>query len=220
MDIFEAMRERHSVRSYTGKRIDDGTAAALRAEIDEINRRSGMNFQLNINEPHGFEGTFAMYGRFDGVTDYIVAAGREGADVEVGYYGESLVLSAQMLGLNSCWVARTYNEKSAKYDLRDGEKLYSVISLGYGKNAGVPHISKKPAEVSNANKSSPEWFADGVAAALLAPSAMNRQNFFFELSSDGETVIPKVGDGPFDGVDMGIAQYHFDIGSGRKNFGK
>lgn len=220
MDIYEAALARHSVRSYTDEKIDEKAAAKLREAIEAVNLESGMNFQLNLDEPEGFSEAFAMYGRFDGVTDYIAVVGPEGMDVEAGYYGEKLVLEAQMLGICSCWVARTFNEKKAKYTLRPGDKLYVVISLGYGVDAGKPHISKKAEEVSNADENSPQWFRDGVAASLLAPTAMNRQDFGFELAPDGETVVPKIADGAYGGIDMGIAQFHFDLGSGRRNFNK
>lgn len=31
----------------------------------------------------------------------------------------------------------------------------------------------------------PQWFVNGVNAALLAPTAMNQQKFFFTLQPDG-----------------------------------
>lgn len=30
--------------------------------------------------------------------------------MQIGYYGECLVLKAQELGLNTCWVAMSYNK--------------------------------------------------------------------------------------------------------------
>ncbi len=44
----------------------------------------------------------AHYGEFSGVRNYIAML-----EESCGYYGERLVLLAQQLGLNTCWVAMT-----------------------------------------------------------------------------------------------------------------
>lgn len=41
-------------------------------------------------------------------------------------------------------------------------------------------ISVKIEKVSNLRTDSPEWFRKGVNAALLAPTAVNQQKFFFQ----------------------------------------
>ena len=85
----------------------------------------------------------------------------------------------------------------------------------------------------------PEWFKKGVEAALLAPTAVNQQKFFFRY------IPPKVslsaehrfennsphGDGVhrvkaerkfsligYTKMDLGIAKCHFEIGAGKENF--
>lgn len=51
----------------------------------------------------------AHHGEFSGVRNYIAMIGKKGPTLEesCGYYGERLVLLAQQLGLNTCWVAMT-----------------------------------------------------------------------------------------------------------------
>ena len=65
-------------------------------------------------------------------------------DELVGYYGEKLVLLAQMLGLNTCWVAMTFSKRATKgkCEIRKGEKLVCVLALGYGTNQGITHKIK------------------------------------------------------------------------------
>ena len=60
--------------------------------------------------------------------------GKKGPDLDekCGYYGERLVLKAQQLGLNTCWVAMTYSKVKTAFTVNSGEKLFIVISLGYG----------------------------------------------------------------------------------------
>ena len=215
MDIFEAMKTRHSVRSYTDRPIEAEKAECLQQLIDEINKDTGLHFQLILNEPEGFSGAMAHYGSFSGVKNYFVLAGAKDKDREVGYYGEKLVLAAQMLGLNTCWVALTFNKRKAHYQLNKGEKLHVVISLGYGATQGKEHKSKPVSEISDLNAASPEWYRKGIDAVMLAPTAVNQQKFYFSLDSD--KVKSKAGRGFYTEMDLGIAQYHFDVGSGMNN---
>jgi hypothetical protein len=149
--------------------------------------------------------------------------GPKGEDLEerVGYYGERIVLKAQQLGLNTCWVALTFNKRKAHYVLADGEKLVIVIAIGYGTTQGVPHKSKplgKVAHVSGAG----DWFARGAAAALLAPTAINQQQFWLERDGEDENGMPRVKAvakrGTHARVDLGIVKYRFEQGAGAENF--
>lgn len=214
----EAMKERHSVRQYEDRPLDQNAAAALQEEISACNREGGLHIQLVTNEPKAFDGFMAHYGKFSGVRNYIAMIGKKGPDLEekCGYYGERLVLKAQQLGLNTCWVAMTYSKIKTAFTVADGEKLCIVISLGYGKTNGVPHKSKSADAVAKADGTFPAWFKAGVEAALLAPTAMNQQKFLFTL--DGNRVSAKAGFGFYTKIDLGIARYHFEIGAGKERF--
>ena len=214
MDIFEAIKARHSVRSYTDKTIESEKTAELQRLIDEINAETGLHFQLVTDEPKGFSGMMAHYGSFSGVKNYFVLAGGAKRDRDVGYYGEKLVLAAQMLGLNTCWVALTFNKRKAHYQLNKGEKLHVVISLGYGATQGKEHKSKPVSEIAQLD-GTPDWFRSGIDAVMLAPTAVNQQKFRF-FYEDGK-VKSEAGSGFYTDMDLGIAQYHFDVGSGRLN---
>lgn len=219
MNITEAMKTRHSVRQYKNQPIKAEIISALQTEIDNCNWESGLHIQLVINEPKAFDGFMAHYGKFSGVTNYIALIGKKdsGLDEKCGYYGERLVLKAQELGLNTCWVAMTYNKIKTAFTVEKGEKLCVVISLGYGVTQGVPHKSKGISEVAKAEGDMPDWFKNGVKAALLAPTAMNQQKFMFTLS--GNKVSVKAGMGFYTRLDLGIVKYHFEVGAGKDNFG-
>ena len=218
MDRMEAMQCRHSVRQYEERPVSEEDAAALRAEIEECNRESGLRIQLITKEPKAFSGFRAHYGSFSGVTDYIALVGKKSRDLDekCGYYGERIVLRAQELGLNTCWVALTYQKVPGAYECGKGEKLCIVISLGYGKTQGVAHRSKMPTEVSEYAGARPEWFKRGVEAALLAPTAVNQQQFF--LRGEGNTVRAAAKPGPCSKIDLGIVKYHFELGAGQDSF--
>ena len=83
-----------------------------------------------------------------------------------GYYGEKIVLRAQQLGLNTCWVAMTYSKVKTAFQIAPGEKLCLVIAVGYGTTQGTGHPVKQPEEVSKADSPVPDWFQRGVRAAL------------------------------------------------------
>ncbi len=218
MTITEAMAARHAVRSYDNRKLEPAVTDSLNTLIAECNAESGLHIQLVTDEPKAFDGFMAHYGKFSGVTDYIALIGKKTDDFEekCGYYGEKIALYAQTLGLNTCWVAMTYSKVKSAYKTDAGEKLLMVISLGYGTTQGVPHKSKPAEQVSNITPSSPEWFKNGVAAALLAPTAMNQQKFYFEQS--GNKVNAKQGSGMYTKTDLGIAKYHFEVGAGKENF--
>ncbi|WP_455715728.1 nitroreductase family protein [Anaerosporobacter sp.] len=218
MELLEAMKQRHSVRSYEDKKLDEAKKAAIQKQIDECNRESGLHIQLVTDEPKAFDGFMAHYGKFSGVTNYIAMIGKKGSNLEelCGYYGEKLVLYAQQLGLNTCWVAMSYSKIPGAFQVDSGEKLTVVIALGYGKTQGVEHKSKTVEKVSKVTATMPEWFKNGIEAALLAPTAMNQQKFTFSLEDD--KVSAKPGLGFYSKLDLGIAKYHFEIGAGTNNF--
>ena len=93
------------------------------------------------------------------------------------------MLKCQELGLNTCWVAMTYGKSKA--EIKRGQKLLIIISLGYGKTQGVPHKSKNIAELGKADQGI-EWFDRGMEAVSLAPTAVNQQKFLVELKNGKE----------------------------------
>ncbi len=216
METLELMKQRHSVRQYTDRAIESEKRAALDDMIKKINQNAGLHIQIFYEEPNCFNSMMAHYGKFTGVKNYIALVGKKSASLEetLGYYGEQIVLKAQELGLNTCWVAMTHGKSKA--EISKGEKEVCLISLGYGASSGVPHKSKLLSDVCNHSVEMPDWFLNGMEAALLAPTAMNQQKFFFELRTDG-TVKAACGKGLYTKLDLGIVKYHFEMGSGGKN---
>lgn len=222
----EAIRARHSVRSYADKPIEEEKLAALRRLVAECNSEGGLHIQLVVDSPKAFGSKLVHYGRFSGVRNYFALIGPKGDDLDekLGYYGQKLVLAAQAMGLNTCWVGQTYKKDPDSLQIGNGEKLRCVITLGYGTTQGVSHKVKAAEKVSKTAGNAPEWFRNGVEAALLAPTAMNQQKFTLELTGDNR-VRAKAGWGllskmemTFAMVDLGIVKYSFEVGAGRENF--
>lgn len=218
MDLSKAIKTRHSVRRYQNKPLEAEIISALQAEITVCNQESNLHIQLVTNEPKAFNGFMAHYGKFSGVTNYIAMIGAKSSELaeKCGYFGERLVLKAQQLGLNTCWVAMTYSKIQNAFVMNKGEKLCVIIALGYGETQGTSHKSKAISEVAKADQEMPDWFKNGVKAALLAPTAMNQQKFLFSLS--GNQVSAKAGIGFYSHIDLGIVKYHFEVGAGTEHF--
>lgn len=218
MDLLEAIKTRHSVRSYTDKKIDGEILDQLKKTVDECNSNNGLNIQISLNEPEAFSSFMARYGKFKNVKNYIALIGEKNSQLEekIGYYGEKVALKAQQLGLNTCWVAMTYNKKKCPAKVYPNEKLLMVLALGYGETGGVSHKTKSIEKLSSVNGDMPEWFKKGMEAVQLAPTAMNQQKFRFELN--GNVVKAFSGSGFYAKVDLGIAKYHFEIGAGKNGW--
>ena len=224
MTLQEAITARHSVRKYIDKEIPVDIVTVLQDKIAEYNKVGNLNIQLVLNETRAFTGMLS-YGSFSGVRNYFVMVGKKGADLDerVGYYGEQLVLLAQTLGLNTCWVGLSYRKVPEAYNVGKDEKLACMIALGYGETQGVSHKIKTVEQVSNASDITPSWFKKGVEAALLAPTAVNQQKFSFKyvgMSNNRHQVRAKKGFSMigYTQIDLGIAKYHFEIGAGKDNF--
>lgn len=216
MTLYEAVFARHSVRRFTDREIEPEKAEILQKKIDEINGKTGLNFSLCLNEPEAFMANKPSYGSFAGCRNYFVLAAAKGRDEDIGYYGEELVLLSQTLGLNTCWVALTFEKNKVPVKLADGEKICDVIALGYGQTQGVPHKSKPVDKLCKIKGEAPDWFMKGMEAAALAPTAINQQRFI--ISCDDGRVSAKALFGPCSKTDLGIVKYHFELGAGKDNF--
>ena len=216
-NVAQLMQARHSVRQYLDTPIPEEVRRVLDDYAAALNAESGLHIQIVYDEPVCFNSRMAHYGRFRGCANYIALIGRESADLEekCGYFGELLVLRAQQAGLNTCWAALTHGKSRAA--VGEGEREVILIALGYGATQGSARKSKAPTAVSNLTPDATSWFRAGVEAALLAPTAVNQQKFFF--TREGDRVAAKAGKfGSCLKIDLGIVKCHFALGAGQDNF--
>ena len=215
MEIIEAMKNRHAVRSYLDKPIEEEKRASINDLVKECNETGRLNIQVFCDEPSAFNTFMAHYGKFSGVKNYVALVGKGSQEEEAGYYGEKIVLALQAMGLNSCWVAMTYGKSKVNIEKEKGQKILCVICFGYGAVQGFPHHSKKPVDVTNVEGDKPAYWDKGIEAALLAPTAVNQQKFLFSYK-DGVTTISVKGVGFYTKIDLGIVKYHFEAATGEK----
>lgn len=213
MTIYEAMINRHSVRNYQDKKIENNKIQTLTEEIALCNKEGSLDIQLITDDENVFKGLMAHYGGFRNVKNYIALVGPTGdkLDEKLGYYGERIALKAQQLGLNTCWVAVTYKKRKCKAIIKDNQTLVCVLAIGYGVTQGTAHKSKPMSQVCNVSTDMPAWFEKGMEAVLLAPTAMNKQNFMITLESEKPRF--EVKESKYSNIDLGIIKYHFELGA-------
>ncbi len=218
MDIKELIKSRHSVRQFKDIPIEEDIRNQLDELVKKVNEESGLRIQIIYDDPECFDTFLSHYGKFKNAVNYIAIVGdkkTEKLEELGGYYGQRLVLAAQGMGLNSCWVGGTYGKGKCKVDKAKGDKLVCVIALGYGENEGTKHKSKPVSKLCNVDEQDmPTWFKNGMVAAMMAPTALNQQKFYVTL--EGEDVTITAGKGPFTKVDLGIVKYNFEAVTGKK----
>lgn len=178
--------------------------------------------------PDLFRGIVGSYGSIRGATSCLVFAGPAGAEAQVGYVGEAAVLEATALGLGTCWVGGLFRPDAlgGRAALAPGERVWAVAAVGIPPDrksleerlmAGIARSrTRRPAEeLARGVGGWPAWAARAVAAARLAPSALNRQPWRFRreggtlvLCAEGPDTyaIPKR-------LDCGIALLHAELGA-------
>jgi nitroreductase len=147
----------------------------------------------------------------------------------IGYVGETAVLEAAALGLDTCWVAGFFSPglTESLIGAGTGEVVFAVSPLGHAVEAlsgkekyvfqmGRPKKRLKLEHIALglSSKDWPHWAVAGIRAVQTAPSATNRQPWRFRL--DGDTVV-LASNGPdtygvSKRIDCGIAMLHFELG--------
>lgn len=215
MTLEMAMHERHMVRRYTDKPLSDTIVKRLEARTIENNEKYQLAIALRTDDNQAFNALIRLV-LAKGVKNYFLLAGPDTLDLDekCGLAGADLMLYAQTLGLNTWWVGGTFNRSKLNRSA-GANKVIGVIAVGYGADSGKPHASKKPDEVAEYKGEMPAWFSNGVEAALLAPTALNKQAF--RIYGEEDRVRITCNNGVFSGADLGLVKYHFMLGAGKEN---
>ena len=217
MTLSDAVFTRSSCREYLSRPLSPAHRQQLGKAIDQCNHRSGLCVRLVCGQPEPFASFFKSWGQIKGAQNYFLFAG-PARDPELeekcGYYGEELILTAEAMGLRTCWVGGTYDKAYCLRHLEDGEELVCVAAVGYPAPVkGKARSCKSPEELAPDCAEAPAWFHSGIEAVQRAPSAMNRQGYCFTYRKDGSVRVRLSGTGSFALVDLGIAKRHFELGA-------
>lgn len=216
MDMKQAMSERHMVRKYTDKPIPIEIAQKIDERLNDINQEYRTDIKLVRDDSSAFNAAIKLV-LAKGVRNYFILAGKAAPDLRerLGMAGADLMLFCQTLGLNTWWVGGTYSHAKMT-EKAPGDEVIGVIAVGYGATQGKPHKSKSAQEVATYEGPEPEWFKRGVEAALLAPTALDKQAF--KIKGIGDEVSITYEPGTFSGEDLGLVKYHFALGAGDHPF--
>ena len=236
--MFEAARWHAAVANRGSRRVFDG--APIDPRSAEILAETADSFRpyadaravfLPVAPATLFSGIIGSYGR---VTDapsafvFIENPSSATAEEHCGYTGEGLVLEACALGLATCWIAGSFSPNVARglVDLAPGEIVRGVSPVGHASatypaserliyGAGKPKHRRALDEIAPGHEAWPMWAREGLAAAQVAPSAVNRQPWRFRYEDGAVTVSAKGLDAPRyrPRLDCGIAMLHFELGT-------
>lgn len=223
MTLLEAMDVRCSRRCYSGA-LEGALLEEARRTVRDINTASGLSFTLVEDATEAFASVWKTGGLFSGVRSVLMAKGPAGDPhllEKVGHEGERFVLEMTRLGLGTCWVGATFDDKTLP--LTEGEQLVCVITVGpvpderTAKEQMIRKVLRekgRPLESRyEVSGTAPDWFYRGLAAVGKAPSARNTQKASLAYR-DGQATASIPDDYRFDLVDLGIAKLHFELAAG------
>ena len=147
MTLSDAVFTRSSCRDFSPAPLSPIQRRQLEKAAEICSQRSGLRLQLVCDEPEPFSSLLKGWGRIKGARNYFLLTGPSGdQDLEekCGFYGEELVLTAQTMGLATCWVGGTYNKKRCAARLAPEEELVCVIAVGSPAHPESPAAGRRP----------------------------------------------------------------------------
>lgn len=224
---------RTSRRRYISKELEPETVAHMHRVCQDFKPFPQARAELvTQNVEPILSGLRGSYGLIKGATALVAFIGDTSdphVQEKVGYTGEGIILEATARGLNTCWVAGTFQRKatSSLLGITPNERVIAVTPVGHapeGHSFGekiLPTVirarKRKPlSELASGMSEAewPRWMRAALEAARLAPSAYNRQPWRFHLKPDSITVsaIDLRYDFGFSArLDCGIAMMHIEV---------
>lgn len=239
MTRIEFLRSRHSVRKYSQEPLPEELVKKIEAEITMVNtHEAGMHFRLVCGDSKPFEGFRASYGFFSGVKNYIaVVVDPSFPDTyeRAGYFSQQIVMEAVSSGLGTCYVGGTFDVSKVPVNLRAGEEILYLITLGYPAHVRQTPIGSLAMKIMHRHDKAPEdfyvtsdgiilatakqscpWLMDGLAGLASAPSSLNKQpvRIFARRDNGALEICAKVENpNPKSLIDLGIGKFNFAFAS-------
>lgn len=232
---YGALARRRSRRLFDSKPVDPELLARLNTVCEEFRPFTEARAVIVTQAPDRvFKGVFGHYGKIKGAPAFIAFIGNTddpNIQEKVGYLGEGTVLEATTLDLGTCWVGGFFRPDVAASlaIIKKNEKVFAVTPVGYVMEKwsleekimtgfGLTHKRKPLSELVTGldNLKWPLWIKTALEAARVAPSAVNRQPWRFQIEPYSITIsvddlkdtynIPKR-------LDCGIAMLHIEVAS-------
>lgn len=230
----EALITRRSRRLYNAEPVSRDVVQKLETMCESFRPFDSARAVLTECTEKVFKGIIGAYGRIRGAPLFVAFIGdtRDPHVQEmVGYTGEGIVLEATSLGLGTCWVGKSFDQKIASHflSMNEHERVLAVSPVGYAAREasfeerlltgfGQTHKRKPIEELASGIPQAewPAWVRTSLDAARVAPSAVNRQPWRFQVETDGITIsVDDMKDsyGISKRLDCGIAMLHIEIAS-------
>lgn len=228
-----AINVRRSRRRFDFTPMEAGLVAELRSLCEEFRPFPGARSELIPGSPDKvFKGAVGPYGRVKGASASIAFIGDmtdPNVQEKVGYLGEGIVLEATAMGLGTCWVGGFFRPKvvSSLIEVGNDEKVLAVTPVGRAADGlareekimtmfGRNHRRKSVADLvtGDGRLALDGWKKTALEAARIAPSAVNRQPWRFQVEADSITVLSarsKIDFGISTRLDCGIAMMHVEV---------
>lgn len=244
MYSLQQVESRRSVRTYTGEPLTIQQINAIGAEISQINSfMRGTRFQFFTENSRPFSGILGGYGSFRNVTNYVAAVMDTGVENHreiAGFAAEKVVMRATTLGLGTCIVRGTYDATKIEAQLRAGEKVLFIITIGYTAT-GKQRITGKIIQ-SFMHRKTMAWsdfydekrssytlkeactlypkLKEALKAVACAPSALNKRPVRIRLDEE-KNIRASVADySGYAPIDLGVAKFNFQsVFDGEWDFG-
>jgi len=181
-----------------------------------------------------FKGFIGGYGKITGAPAFIAFVGNMDdpfVQEKVGYTGEGVTLEATALGLSTCWLGLFKEETvTSIVELHSEEQVLAITPVGYAMTAKHWQERLMTGFVRSHNRLPlselvtglpeerwPGWVRTSLEDARLAPSAVNRQPWSFEVQEDSVLVSVRTRGPEFrvsKRLDCGIAMMHIEVAAG------
>ncbi len=243
---FEAIFMRRSRRQFQSIKLKESDLNNLSSICQSFKPFSEARAVFCPQPPENvLKGAIGKYGKIKGAPCFIAFVGRmdsQYVNEKTGYTGEGIILETTAMGLDTCWVAGFYKpDIAAEIAGADvNEKVIAVCPIGYScekwtleeklmSGFGRSHKRKPLNELITGAKNDKLIIrlSPVLEMARLAPSAVNRQPWRFNLEEDGITILTNNIKDTFNiskRLDCGIAMLHIEVAclkyglKGRWNF--
>lgn len=225
---FKALPVRIASRRYDGKAVAPALLDGLQHTCRRLTVPGSSARAVLIREapPEIFTGLIGSYGRVEHSPSAVAFVGPEDAAYEIGYVGEAVILDATAAGLDTCWIAASFDPEhtGGLVELKGQEKVHAITALGHApKTVGFSERLMRSSlrarhrlpldTIAPGHETWPQWAREAAAALRLAPSGANKQPW--RLHMDGENVVMTAAPKTYwtAPIDFGIAMLHAELGA-------
>ena len=137
----------------------------------------------------------------------------------LGYLGEAFILECTALGLGTCWLGASFDEKAAerRIPLYGKEQIVCITPIGVPGESYTMRPRKSLSKLTGLTQKQlmelPEWQQRALECARMAPSAVNGQPWQFMVGSKSITVKNIASNYGYGKLDCGIAMLHVELGA-------